>query len=120
LENKEDLKRLLDYYLFSDLDDEVILDSYLSEKEIDHEAVANRISDLLRQKRAELILQKGRKFKENYLKLKNEITVRNSENEFDTSGLALAYRKKSGNSEKDDDTDSSIMDIIKQAKKKTT
>ncbi|OQY71307.1 MAG: hypothetical protein B6D44_13275 [Ignavibacteriales bacterium UTCHB2] len=78
------------------------------------------ILNLLKQKRAELLIQTGRKFKENYLKLKNQNTLRNSENNSNIGELVLAYRKKSGNSEKDDDTDSSIMDIIKQAKKKTT
>ena len=79
----------------------------------------DHILALLKQKRAELLIQTGKKFKENYLKLKNENTSRNSENEFISGGLALAYRKKSGNSDKIDDTESTKMDLIQKAKNAT-
>jgi hypothetical protein len=79
----------------------------------------DRILNFLKQKRAELRLQTGRRFKEEYLKLRSENTIKDSEDAFSHSGLALAYRNKSGNSEKDDDKDSAKMDLIKKAKEKS-
>jgi hypothetical protein len=122
LENKEDLKRLLDYYLFSDLDNEAELDLYLSENSIDYVEVANNISELLRQKRAELILKKGREFKERYLRLKNDQYIAKSETLFsgdEDNKLALAYRGKADSSEEADDSDTKLLDLIKKAREKS-
>lgn len=122
MENKEDLKRLLDYYLFSDLDNEAELDLYLSENSIDYVEVANNISELLRQKRAELILKKGREFKERYLRLKNDQYIAKSEKHFsgdEDNKLALAYRGKADSSDEADDSDTKLLDLIKKAREKS-
>jgi hypothetical protein len=78
----------------------------------------DKILNFLKQKRAELRLQTGRRFKEAYLKLKAENTIKDLKDAFSHSGLAMAFRNKSGNSEKDDDTDSAKMELIKKAKER--
>lgn len=78
----------------------------------------DRILNFLKKKRAELRLQTGRRFKEEYLKLRTENTIKDSEDAFSYSGLALAYRNKSGNSDKVEDADSIKMDLIKKAREK--
>jgi hypothetical protein len=114
------LLNFADFFFIAQDEDLNELRADLIEAGLASESNQDHILDLLKQKRAELLIQTGRKFKENYLKLKDESALRNSENEVDLSGLAIAYRKKSGNSEKEDDTDSVIMDLIKQAKKRST
>ncbi|MCZ7612759.1 MAG: hypothetical protein M5T52_04240 [Ignavibacteriaceae bacterium] len=119
MNNKEDLKRLLDFYLFSDLDDEAELDQYLSENSINYVEVSNKISDLLRQKRAELLLKKGREFKERYLQLKNDSYIAKSETGFPDikdGSLAFAFRGKSDDNEEASDTDSFLLELIKKAR----
>jgi len=111
------LLNFADYFFIAQDEDLNELRADLIEAGLAAESNQDHILDLLKQKRAELLTQTGRKFKENYLKLKSQISLRNSENEIDVSQIALAYRKKSGNSEKEDDTDSVIMDLIKTAKK---
>ena len=76
-----------------------------------------KIQELIRKNQAEILIEQGRKFKEKYLQLKAESTIKNSENDFAHSDLALAYRKRSGNSEKAEDDDSHLLELIKKAKK---
>ncbi len=119
MENKEDLKRLLDFYLFSDLDDEAELDLYLSKNSIRVVEVANHINDLLRQKRAELRLKKGREFKERYLQMKNDKYMEKAEKSFsgnEEDKLAYAYRGKTDSGEDTEDDIRNILELIRKAK----
>jgi len=117
--DQKKLFNFADYFLFAQDEDLNELKEDLTKAGLIVESNQDYILDLLKQKRAELLVHTGRKFKEMYLKLKDESTLFNSENEFNTGELAIAYRNKSGNSNKDEDADSSKMDLIKQAKKET-
>ena len=75
-ENK-DWEVLRDFYLYSDLNDELALDEYFAEKNIDIDAIAVELHEFLRSKKAELLLAKGRKFKEDYLNALNESLIEN-------------------------------------------
>jgi hypothetical protein len=113
------LLNFADFFLIAQDEDLNELRADLIEAGLPAEANQDHILDLLKQKRAELLIQTGRKFKENYLKLKNENTLRNSEIEFEVNEAALAYRNKSDNSDKVEDAESVKMDLIKKAKEKS-
>lgn len=111
--NKDELA-LLDFYLFSDLNDETYIDEYLKLKDLDIDLIALNLFEFLGHKRSELKLEEGRKFRELYLNAINEEKLNQAENEvFSTaeSDIILAYRKASGNLEEDD---KDIVDDIRK------
>ena len=120
-ENK-DWEVLRDFYLYSDLNDEKALDEYLAEKNIDIDEVAVEPHEFLRSKKAELLLAKGRKFKEDYLKSLGEAKIAETEHELVTpvEDYSFAYRKNGDGNEDIDDTkkDEKKMDILKKLTKK--
>jgi len=63
----KDEQVLLDFYLYSDLNDEHYLNQYLEERYLDIGMIAENLNVFLQQKQAELKLAKGREFRENYL-----------------------------------------------------
>jgi len=112
----KDEQVLLDFYLFSDLNDETYLDTYLKVKDLDIEFIAANLSEFLEHKQAELKLEAGRKFREQYLKVINEERLNEAENEvFSTadSDMILAYRKASGSLEEED---KDIFDDLRKMK----
>ena len=120
MKKPEGLKALLDIYLFSDIDDEEELDNYLKANDIDFESFCNKIEKLAKHKKAELRIEEGRRFAKDYVKYLTEIQEdKRDELSINESTLALAYRKKSGNSDKIDDTESTKMDLIQKAKNAT-
>ena len=78
----------------------------------------DKILNFLRQKRAELRLQTGRRFKETYLKLKAEIEIKASERNFTATSFAMAYRKKTDDEDEAEDMEAKKMEMIKKAKEK--
>lgn len=111
--DSKDLKDLLDFYLYSDLNNKESLDKYLIEVNIDADLIAVNLMDFLKQKRAELKLAEGRKLRESYLEAINSHLLKESEVEdYSTveSEMISAFRKASGNTE--DDTD--IKDDMKK------
>lgn len=115
-ENK-DWQVLRDFYLYSDLNDEFAINEYLEEKNIEVEAIAEELREFLRSKQAEIMLAKGRKFKEDYLKTLGETKIAETENEPVTSvgDYSFAYRKNNDGDEDIDDTksDEKKLDILK-------
>lgn len=122
MKEKEDLKVLLDFYLFSDLNDERALDEYLEEKNIDIEAVAVELKDFIRSKQAEIMLAKGRKFKEDYLDALNDSIIAEAKQEPVTTGqdYSYAYRKGEDGDEDIEDTkeDEKKLNILKHLTQK--
>ena len=78
----------------------------------------DRILNFLKQKRAELRLQTGRRFKEEYLKLKAEIEIKASERNFAGTSFAMAYRKKTDDDDEPEDLEAKKLEMIRKAKKK--
>jgi hypothetical protein len=76
----------------------------------------DKLLNYLRQQRAESFLESGRRFKEKYLKLKAENTIKNSENDFAHSDLAMAYRKKSGTGDDEESSEAEKLELIRKAK----
>jgi hypothetical protein len=119
LENKEVLKTLLDIYLFSDIDNEEALDNYLKENDIDSENLCLKTEDMVRHKRAELQIEKGRKFRSDYIKLLAYLSLSPSKLEIDIikdKSPALAYRKKTDGDVKPDDLEAKKLEMIRKAK----
>lgn len=116
----KDEQVLLDFYLYSDLNDEQYLNRYLAERDIDIEIIAENLSEFLQQKQAELKLEAGRKFKEDYLKAVNAEKLIDSENEVYSTAeteMIQAYRKSSGDTEEEDadiQDDLKKIDILKK------
>lgn len=106
MKGKEDLNGLLDFYLFSDLDDKVEVDKYLEENYIDIDTVSENLAEFLRTKRAELLLADGRKFKEAYLNAMNK-TIANNANQ-ENNGAISNYSYAARNA---DDGDDDLSDI---------
>ena len=76
----------------------------------------DKILNFLRQKRAELQLQTGKRFKQEYLKLKAESEIKDSEREFAGTNFAIAYRKKTGEEDDPEDEEAKKLDLIRKAK----
>lgn len=117
MKEKEDWEVLRDFYLYSDLNDERALDEYFAEKNIDLDAIAVELHEFLRSKKAEIMLAKGRKFKEDYLKTLGETKIAETEHEPVTSigDYSFAYRKNGDGDEDIEDikADEKKLDILK-------
>jgi hypothetical protein len=101
----KDLKDLLDFYLFSDIDDNESIEKYLFEVNIDTDLITENLNDFLQQKQAELKLAKGRKLRENYLEaINNELLKETESEDYSTveSEMISAFRKANNNAEEDD------------------
>jgi len=124
MNQNQDLQVLLDFYLYSDLDDKNYIQAYLTENNIDIVAIAENLTSYIELKQAELKLAEGRKFKEEYLEIVNAEKLNEAENEvFSTadSEMILAYRKSSGNlKEEDSDIQDEInkMDVLRKLTRK--
>lgn len=117
----EDQKALLEIYLYADLDDEEALDNYLKEANIDADKFSEKIAEQLRHKKAELMLQQGRKFKERYEELKKVLYKEETENNFKNAGeaeFAVAYRKQKEEEPASEEEELKILELIKKAKEK--
>ena len=64
---KNEIIALLDFYLFSDLENEAEVDTYLVEEGVDFNSFYENMGMLIKKKKAELKLNEGRKFREEYL-----------------------------------------------------
>ena len=119
MENKEVLKTLLDIYLYSDIDDEEALDNYLKENDIDFENFCLKIEEMVRHKKAELQIEKGRKFRSDYIKLL-ALTFSNKKEHgtgiADDNKLVVAYRKKENDDVDPEDQEAKKLEMIKKAK----
>jgi len=101
----KDLKDLLDFYLYSDIDDNESIEKYLFEVNIDTDAMAENLNDFLQQKQAELKLAKGRKLRENYLEaINNELLKETESEDYSTveSEMISSFRKANNNADEDD------------------
>jgi len=110
----KDLKDLLDFYLFSDIDDKESIEKYLLEVNIDTDVMAENLNDFLKQKQAELKLAKGRKLRENYLEaINNELLKETESEDYSTveSEMISAFRKASGDTEDDKDMKDDLKKI---------
>ncbi|MGD8307764.1 MAG: hypothetical protein PVF17_13985 [Ignavibacteria bacterium] len=87
---KNDIDALLDFYLFSDLGDEKAVTEYLEEEELDFNSFYDELGTVLKKKKAELKVTRGKKRIEKYLnelkKLAGDITA-----EGNTKQIELAY-----------------------------
>jgi HD-GYP domain-containing protein (c-di-GMP phosphodiesterase class II) len=110
----KDLKDLLDFYLFSDIDDKESIEKYLLKVNIDTDVMAENLNDFLKQKQAELKLAKGRKLRENYLEaINNELLKETESEDYSTveSEMISAFRKASGDTEDDKDMKDDLKKI---------
>ena len=110
----KDEQVLLDFYLYSDLNDEHYLNQYLEERYLDIGMIAENLNVFLQQKQAELKLAKGREFRENYLEALGNSRLNETEREIYStadSEMICAYRKASGNTEEED---ADIQDDLKK------
>ena len=64
---KNEIIALLDFYLFSDLENETDVDTYLEEEGVEFNSFYENVGMLIKKKKAELKLNEGRKFREEYL-----------------------------------------------------
>ncbi len=64
---KNDIDALLDFYLFSDLEDEEAVDEYLEEEGLDFDSFYEDLGAKIKKKKAELKIAEGKRFKEKYL-----------------------------------------------------
>lgn len=110
------LLNFADYFLFSGSEDIEELKEELFEAGISTEENQYKLFNYLRQQRAEILLETGRRFKEKYLKLKFENIIKNSENEFANSDLVLAYRRKIGEKDETEDEAERKLELIRKAK----
>jgi hypothetical protein len=122
---KEDLKALLQFYLYSDSEDEEYVIKYLEEEGIDLEEACSKLEQFIKQKRAELLTGEGREFHKNYIKLIVQNAQKDKATEDHLTGdinFALAYRKKTDGdniSGEPDEPDSKKMDLIRKAKERS-
>ena len=110
----KDIQVLLDFYLYSDLNDEQYLNQYLEERFLDTGVIAENLNVFLQQKQAELKLARGREFRENYLEALGNSKLNESEKEvYSTaeSEMICAYRKASGSAEEEE---ADIQDDLKK------
>jgi len=110
------LLNFADYFLFSGSEDIEELKEELFEAGISSEDNQDKIFNYLRQQRAEILLETGRRFKEKYLKLISENTIKDSENEFANSDLVLAYRRKIGEKDDTEDEAAKKLEMIRKSK----
>lgn len=118
---KGHLKALLDFYLFSDREDEKELDKYIEENRIDYDGVSQEVIELIRQKKAAFQIQKGKKFRENFLK---QLGVKNSLGKHIDIGvmetkLLTAYRADNHKTDKVSEIDAAKLDMIRKAKEES-
>jgi len=64
---KNEIIALLDFYLFSDLENEAEVDTYLEEEGVDFNSFYENFGTFIKKKKVELKLNEGRKFREEYL-----------------------------------------------------
>lgn len=83
---------LLDFFLFSDLEDEVAVDSYIEEEGLDFNSFYENMGMLIRKKKAEQKLAKGKKFREQYLLKAKQILKEALEDGYKIEESALAFR----------------------------
>ena len=119
---KNDIDALLDFYLFSDLEDEKAVEEYLEEECIDFDSFYDDIGLMLKRKKAEIKIEKGKKLKEEYGKKLQELmenwkTTGNRKEE-----LRYAFRKMEELSDEelsslaDDDKKLELLKILIQEK----
>ena len=108
---KNDIDALLDFYLFSDLEDKAAVDEYLEEAGIDFDSFYENLGTLIQKKKAERKLLEGKRFKENYLKQLKQLII-NKKQELEINGdIQYAFR----NLEKmDEDELKSLLDDDKK------
>ena len=82
------------------------------------ESISERIEDKIRHKRAELEIERGRNFKENFLQLLKEEAEKKIAANDTSNSFALAYRKKTDNTSDPDDSEAKMMELIRKAKEK--
>ena len=75
-----------------------------------------KVLKIIRENQAELLIEQGRRFKEKYLKLKEQSRIKNSEKDLANPHFALAYRKKKGKEDTVEETESKLLELIKKAK----
>jgi len=113
MNTKNDIDALLDFYLFSDLEDKAAVDEYLNEEGIDFESFYKDLGTLIKKKKAELKIQRGKRIIEKYRdklkKLKNNSPGTGSGEQ---EKLALAFHKKHKDLSEDE-----VKEIIEEAKK---
>jgi len=120
----KDYEVLLNFYLYSDLGDKEYINNFLVENELEIDQIANNLLELLQNKKAEIKLKEGRKFKENYLKELNEEKLKNyEEGDYSTaqSEMIAAFRKVISNGDEDEKDildDAKKMEILKRLKNK--
>lgn len=120
MNQNKDLQVLWDFYLYSDLNDEDYLTSYLSEKNLDIDSIALQLNEHFENIKAQQKLAEGRKFKEDYLKLLTDEKFALSENEVHSTAdaeMIQAFRKATGSLEEDDidsADDMKKLDLIKK------
>jgi len=116
LEKQAVLQALLDIYLYSDLDDTEELDNYLKNNDIDFDEFSNSVLDKLQRKKAQLKIEEGKSFRENFLKLLQEAIDNKQIGNIVDDNFVMAYRKKADGSSGTDDSGTKMMELIKKAK----
>lgn len=114
------LEALLNFFLFSDIQDEEQLDIYLEMHNLDIDFISENLSKHFKQKKAEFLLKQGEKFKENYLRQINKDYLQQSDNEIfpiSDKNLAMAYRKASLEENNDSPNDENQLDKLNAVKK---
>jgi hypothetical protein len=90
---KNDIDALLDFYLFSDLEDEEAVDEYLEQKSLDFNSFYEDLGAKLKKKKAELKIAEGKKFKEEYLKKIKQLLIESKAAGRREEELNYAFRK---------------------------
>lgn len=96
-----------------ELDEENLQDSKESNFQ-DPEQV--KVLAIIKENQAELLIEQGRKFKEKYLKLKEQSRKEDSEKDLASPHVALEYRKKTGDEDSVEDSEEKKMELIRKAK----
>lgn len=96
---KNEIIALLDFYLFSDLENEAEVDTYLEEEGVDFNSFYENMGMLIKKKKAELKLNEGRKFREEYLNRLKDMVKEAGAVFQKKEGLRLAFRNLENNGE---------------------
>lgn len=90
---KNDIDALLDFYLFSDLEDEEAVDEYLEQKGLDFNSFYEDLGAVLKKKKAELKIAAGKRFKEKYLSKIKQMLIESKAAGRRKEELIYAFRK---------------------------
>ena len=121
MNTKNDSDALLNFYLYSDLEDEAAVDEYLEEAGIDFDSFYENLGTLIQEKKAGRKLLEGKRFKENYLKQLKQWAINNQQELEVTGDIQYAFRNLEKMDEKELKSlldDDKKIELIKKLREK--